>query len=332
MVAPRSWPCPIFVLSSLAVVSLACGAGGKSSPVDPGAVEPETPPPVASESESSPADQPTNGDSPDDSEPAGKGDSSVEATPVEEYPEVEMSSPEPPEVDSEPAAADITTNPGTSEGDADSDPTLTIIESASDDDGPGGPSLVEAAAAERARRQTAPPSNIVITDKNLSDYAVGELTVSVPRETVATDADTPQAEDSRSEEYWRTEARAIRTEWAEASERAEDLEAEVFHLRQRFYAEDDGFYRDSQIKPAWDRAIEELQETNDRIEEIQEELARFLEEGREAGALPGWLREGVELEPEVKPEDDGVYVEPDRNELEPGEPVVVEEYEQDSGR
>ena len=332
MVAPRSRPGPIFVLSSLAVVSLACGAGGKASPVDPGTAESETPPPVESASESSPVDPPANGESPDNSASAGNGGSSVEEASAEEYPEVEIPSPEPPEVDSEPATADTPTDPSASKDEADSDPTLTIIESASNDDGSRGPSLVEAAAAERARRQTAPPSSIVITDKNLSDHAVGQLTVAVPRETVATDADSPQADDSRSEEYWRTEVRAIRTEWAEAAERAEDLEAEVFHLRQRFYAEDDGFYRDSQIKPAWDRAIEELQETNDRIEEIQEELARFLEEGREAGALPGWLREGVELEPEVEPEDDGVYVEPDRNELEPGEPVVVEEYEQDSGR
>jgi hypothetical protein len=30
------------------------------------------------------------------------------------------------------------------------------------------------------------------------------------------------------------------------------------------------------------------------------ELERYLNEGREAGALPGWLRDGSELEPEVR--------------------------------
>jgi hypothetical protein len=30
----------------------------------------------------------------------------------------------------------------------------------------------------------------------------------------------------------------------------------------------------------------------------QKELADFLEEGRVAGALPGWLREGLDEEPE----------------------------------
>ena len=47
------------------------------------------------------------------------------------------------------------------------------------------------------------------------------------------------------------------------------------------------------------------------------DLERFLVEGREAGALPGWLREGSDLEPEKKA--------PSPPTAEPKEPVVVEE-------
>ena len=53
------------------------------------------------------------------------------------------------------------------------------------------------------------------------------------------------------------------------------------------------------------------------VEARQEELAQFLEEGREAGALPGWLREGIDLEPEPL-----VEAEPT---AEPSEPVIYQQ-------
>ncbi len=51
------------------------------------------------------------------------------------------------------------------------------------------------------------------------------------------------------------------------------------------------------------------------MERSELELERFLTDGRQAGAFPGWLREGSELEPERK-----VLESPD---AEPTEPVVV---------
>ena len=47
------------------------------------------------------------------------------------------------------------------------------------------------------------------------------------------------------------------------------------------------------------------------------ELERYLTDGRQAGAFPGWLREGAELEPERK-----TVKTPD---AEPTEPVEVQE-------
>jgi hypothetical protein len=58
--------------------------------------------------------------------------------------------------------------------------------------------------------------------------------------------------------------------------------------------------RDTQVKPEWDRVLERLEATRARVETRKRELSELLEEGRRAGALPGWLREGVEQEPIVE--------------------------------
>ncbi len=54
------------------------------------------------------------------------------------------------------------------------------------------------------------------------------------------------------------------------------------------------------------------------VETAEKELAEFLEEGRVAGAFPGWLREGVELEPEEEARSPS-------NEHQAIEPPVVDE-------
>ena len=181
--------------------------------------------------------------------------------------------------------------------------------------------LVESARAERERRNATPQTGIVITDKNLSDYAGGQLTISEGPATVLTNENLGSSGEDHDlaldEDYWRTRGLDIRSAWKEASEQVDELEADVFNLRMRFYAEDDPFYRDAQIKPAWDHAIEELNATREEVDLRKQELADFMEEGRVAGALPGWLREGIELEP----------VEPDKEEMgiaEPGEPTTMD--------
>ncbi len=180
--------------------------------------------------------------------------------------------------------------------------------------------LAEAAQVERERRRIAEPTDIVITDKNLSDYATGQLTVVQSSASSTAGASEPsKAERERAEQeaYWRGRALEIRQSWRDAYDRIPELEEKVFELRQAFYREDNGFYRDSEIKPAWDRAIEQLEEARLEVEARQEELAAFLEEGREAGALPGWLREGIDLEPDMQ-----VVEEPT---AEPSEPVIYQQ-------
>jgi hypothetical protein len=98
-----------------------------------------------------------------------------------------------------------------------------------------------------------------------------------------------------------------------------ELVARVEELRQQFYSTDDPAYRDGQIKPLWDKALADLEEARFQAARGAEEVLAFYDEGRRAGALPGWLREGAELEPEPVVE----KAAPDPSE--PQEPEIYDE-------
>lgn len=157
--------------------------------------------------------------------------------------------------------------------------------------------LAEASRRAKAEREQAAPPVVVITDKNLASFVAGvHLTVAEP----ASDA-TPAAPDAAAagldEAEWRRRGLEIRQRWKDAVEAVDRLEEEAADLRTRFYAADDPYVRDARIKPQWDRVLGELAEARRRAEEGPREVEKFLEEGRRAGALPGWLRTGSELEP-----------------------------------
>jgi hypothetical protein len=128
------------------------------------------------------------------------------------------------------------------------------------------------------------------------------------------------------EEYWRGQALKIRLDWKAAVEEVEELQGQVADLRRRFYEEDDPFYRDNEIKPSWDRALDRLQEAKSAAETQERKLTRFLEEGHRSGALPGWLREGVEFEPPATAERSQAQR---RRTGDPWEPKVLDEEPRD---
>ena len=206
------------------------------------------------------------------------------------------------------------------------DPTVIIIPSAEPDPQPQ-PSLVEAAAAARAQRAALPPPVLILTDENLHEHARhGKLTTApAPEPTggannveVAVADGEPAAVDP--ETYWRGRARTAREEWRRAVDATQTLQAEAARLRREFYATDDPVYRDTVVRPAWDLALADLAAHQAAIGAAREPLAGILEAGRRSGALPGGLREGVELEPSEPP--------PSRGSLptvEPGEPPQAEE-------
>ena len=178
--------------------------------------------------------------------------------------------------------------------------------------------LLAASAAERKRRETAPEAVLVIRDDNLAELAKGaRLTVgSAPA--VQEIPDDRMAGASRDEIHWRTRARQLRLGWRQAYDRIAVLEAQAAKLRTRFYAEDDPVYRDRVIKPEWDRVLDRLDDARRTVTRSGEELDLFVEEGRRAGALPGWLREGLELVPEPERKDEGLET------VDPSEPKVID--------
>jgi hypothetical protein len=162
--------------------------------------------------------------------------------------------------------------------------------------------LVAAAAAERQRRERMGTPAVVINDQNLAQHATGRLTVTqapaaVPKKGEAEKPEEPE----RGEQYWRDRVRGLRQQWALAVDAITELQERAAGLRTRFYAEADPYVRDGQIKPSWDKALENLQAARERARSLEESLAEALEEGRQTGALPGWLRDGIDLEPKERP-------------------------------
>jgi hypothetical protein len=186
-------------------------------------------------------------------------------------------------------------------------------------------SLAEAARRERERRKDAPKARISITDENLAEHATGQVTVVQPAERPPAPETGAATATLRDERYWRDGARERRLRLRRAVDEVAGLEQEVEGQRTRFYAEDDPYIRDTRIKPAWDRAVERLRQAREDVVASRRELDQFLDGGRKAGALPGWLREGIELEPPPEPPPAAPPDPSDEDRHRPSQPKVVGE-------
>lgn len=209
-----------------------------------------------------------------------------------------------------------------SEGEEEDDGT-TIVVAGSLNDGPSADdprsALLRASEREKSRRSRSATPVAVINDENLASMAQGaRVTVgSAPELDQETEDAVKLSEEMKEQEiYWRTRARDVRQEWRDAYDSIAELESQAQDLRTRFYAEDDPVRRDREIKPAWDRTLDRLDEARRSIDRAKEKLAQIQNEGRRAGALPGWLREGAELQP---PE----VVDEGPTEADPAEPKII---------
>lgn len=183
------------------------------------------------------------------------------------------------------------------------DAVIVVVAGGEDPDSPK--SLVEAAKAERERRAQAPPPAISVNDANLATYAgKGQITFAEPGPDAGAPAQPPIDSSTEAllatENEWRQGILDRRIAWRQAYDDIRRLEQEAAELRQKFYLEDDTFRRDTQIKPEWDRVLERLQRARVEETQAQQAVAEFLEAGHRAGALPGWLREGIEVEPQFE--------------------------------
>ncbi|MEO1365969.1 MAG: hypothetical protein AAFX50_02245 [Acidobacteriota bacterium] len=185
---------------------------------------------------------------------------------------------------------------------------VTVIDAGVQEEKPT--TLIEASRLAKARkRQQAPQAPIAeINDENLAEYAEGAEVIVLESEPAAQlpDADAadataevpgPAADSVRDEDFWRNRALELRMGWRRAVDELAELELESAALRQQFYAEDDPYIRDSQVKPSWDRVLDRMGTLREQAGRYERELDSFLDEGRREGALQGWLNQGWELEP-----------------------------------
>jgi hypothetical protein len=120
----------------------------------------------------------------------------------------------------------------------------------------------------------------------------GPRTPGGPTPTAPAPASTPGAAVSAGgEEYWRNEARRVRERVTELRAAIVRLEAETRKMEADFYSWDDGAYRDGVIKPAWDKAREDLATARRELPLAERALEDLPDRARREGALPGWLRE-----------------------------------------
>lgn len=93
------------------------------------------------------------------------------------------------------------------------------------------------------------------------------------------------------EAQWKATAAKARKRVTDDKARVAELEAATRKLENDFYAWDDGQYRDRVIKPAWDHAKSELTDAKNELAQAEKDLADLPEKARQAGAMPGWIRE-----------------------------------------
>jgi hypothetical protein len=180
------------------------------------------------------------------------------------------------------------------------DATTIVIESG-ESVRPSTVGLVEASRAEKERRAKPSRPAMVITNKTLSQYNKGKVTFAEPRDKAKGASESSESPASLGADYWQQRGLGVRQRWHDNAEQVLELEQTAADLRRRFYAENDPRVRDLQIKPDWDRALDQLRAARAAVDAARKDLSQFLDEGRAAGAMPGWLREGTELEPPSEP-------------------------------
>ncbi len=94
----------------------------------------------------------------------------------------------------------------------------------------------------------------------------------------------------RSEEDWKRLVDRSRASVQNSELRVRELETKAKQLENDFYAMSDGNRRDAVVKPAWDKAREDLEKARQELEDARKAFDDLSEEARKSNAPPGWLR------------------------------------------
>jgi hypothetical protein len=188
-------------------------------------------------------------------------------------------------------------------------PKLTGVAGPAVDKGHGGQSLADVVRlSKEARKDQAPKKSLgTITNETLRKGgatptptpAKGAARVvartpaasaAVGSATPAPTYDVPRDDKGRSEADWRGMANHIKALVGDAEKRVADLDTKSKQLENDFYAQSDGFRRDGVIKPAWDRARDDLAKARADLDAARKALDDLAEEARRSNTPPGWLR------------------------------------------
>ncbi len=155
---------------------------------------------------------------------------------------------------------------------------------------PRGDSLADVARRIKLKLPANQPR--VINNEAVKQLSEGvELTMtSAPTGGAAGGFRGGESGDERKKAIWQQRYRAAVERVRRLEADVKDLESRASRLEQEFYAHDDPAYRDSTIKPAWDKSLSDLAKAKSDLEEARKEPNAVLNAGRRDGALPGWFR------------------------------------------
>jgi hypothetical protein len=129
----------------------------------------------------------------------------------------------------------------------------------------------------------------VLTNESVKQLAEGvELTTTIGGAPLPPLAGATQEDEKKA--MWQQRYRDAATRVVQLEAKVQHLQSESSRLEQEFYAHDDPAQRDAVIKPAWDKALADLQQARADLAEARGGPDRVLNAARRDGALPGWFR------------------------------------------
>lgn len=155
---------------------------------------------------------------------------------------------------------------------------------------PKGNSLAEVAKRIKLRLPANGPR--VLTNESVKQLAEGvDLTMASARAGgTGSAAPVSGGSEDAKKAKWQQRYRAALQRVSTLESDVKALDAQASGLEREFYAHDDPVYRDSTIKPKWDKTLEALAKARSDLENARNQPDDVLNAARRDGALPGWFR------------------------------------------
>ena len=157
--------------------------------------------------------------------------------------------------------------------------------------------VVQAAKTEKARRKTIPHAHRTFTNKDIRAFKIKHNLPDNPADSEtqtqsapAEDQDPEMDQMDQQEKYWRNRFQQVQNRILQAHDQIDLLHTQINDQEKYFYTLPDGDQK-QQVMLQINELTHQLQKAQDELNEANQALDDLQEEGRLAGALPGWLRE-----------------------------------------